>query len=50
VPERLPTPRDGAHPYVRSAITTVLLIMISVTILRDIFMRRWGAAASPASD
>ena len=31
-------------------ITTVLLIMISVMIVRDILVRRWGGAAPPASD
>ena len=41
--ESLPASRDGARSRVRSAITTVLLIMISVMIVRDIFARRWGA-------
>ena len=50
MPESLPAPYDGARPRVRSAITTVLLIMISVMIVRDIFVRRWGAATPPASD
>ncbi len=50
MPESLPAPRDGARSRVRSAITTILLIMISVMIVRDIFARRWGAAAPPASD
>ncbi|MDE2472005.1 MAG: hypothetical protein KGL35_25565 [Bradyrhizobium sp.] len=50
MPETLPTRRDGAHSHFRSTITTVLLIMISVMILRDIFMRRWGGATPPASD
>jgi hypothetical protein len=35
---------------VRGAITTVLLIMISIMIVRDIFVRRWSAATPPASD
>ncbi len=48
--ESLPEPYDGTRPRVRSAITTVLLIMISVMIVRDIFVRRWGAATPPASD
>ena len=34
---------DGARSRVRSVITTVLLIMISVMIVRDILVRRWGA-------
>ncbi|MGY2901136.1 hypothetical protein [Bradyrhizobium sp. URHC0002] len=50
MPESLPAPYDGTRSRVRSAITTVLLIMISVMIVRDIFVRRWGAATPPASD
>ena len=33
-----------------ASITTVLLIMISVMIVRDILVRRWGGSAPPASD
>ena len=29
---------------------TVLLVLISVMIVRDIFVRRWSSAATPASD
>jgi hypothetical protein len=50
MPESLPAPYDGRRSRLRSAITTVLLIMISVMIVRDIFVRRWGAATPPASD
>jgi hypothetical protein len=50
MPERLPTPRDAAPPRLRSAVTTILLIMISVMIVRDIFVRRWSSAVPPASD
>jgi hypothetical protein len=50
MPDSLPAPRDGARSRVRSVITTVLLIMISVMIVRDIFVRRWGAATTPATD
>ena len=50
MPESLPSTGDGARPRFRSVITTVLLIMISVMIVRDIFVRRWGAATPPASD
>jgi hypothetical protein len=49
MPESLPEPGAGAHPRFRSVITTVLLIMITVMIVRDILVRRWGAA-TPASD
>jgi hypothetical protein len=50
MPESLPVAHDGARSRVRGAITTILLIMISVMIVRDIFVRRWGAATPPASD
>ena len=46
----LPEPADAARSRVRSLITTILLIMISVMIVRDIFVRRWGAATTPATD
>jgi hypothetical protein len=50
MPESLPQRSDAARSRVRSAITTVLLIMISVMIVRDILVRRWGVATPPASD
>jgi hypothetical protein len=50
MPEGLPASRDGAASRVRSMITTVLLIMITVMIVRDILVRRWGGSAPPASD
>ena len=50
MPESLPEPGAGARPRFRSVITTVLLIMISVMIVRDIFVRRWSGATPPASD
>ena len=48
--ESLPTLRDAARSRVRSIITTILMIMISVMIVRDIFVRRWGAPTTAASD
>ncbi|UPK03305.1 hypothetical protein [Bradyrhizobium sp. 170] len=50
MPESLPEPGAGARPRFRSAVTTVLLIMISVMIARDILLRRWGGTEPPASD
>ncbi len=50
MPESLPQRSDAARSRVRSAITTVLLIMISVMIVRDILVRRWGTVAPHASD
>jgi hypothetical protein len=43
-------PDDAARSRVRSIITTILLIMITAMIVRDIFVRRWGSATPPASD
>ena len=48
--ESLPAPDDVARPRLRGIITTILLIMISVMIVRDIFVRRWSSPALPASD
>ena len=50
MPKSLPAPNDAARSRVRSVITTILLIMISVMIVRDIFVRRWSAAMPAASD
>ena len=44
-----PTTRDAANPRGRT-ITTILVIMIAVMIVRDIFVRRWGAATPPPAD
>ena len=49
-PVHLPEPADAARSRVGSIITTILVILISVMIDRDLFVRRWGAAAPPASD
>jgi hypothetical protein len=46
----LPTASDTARSRLRSIVATLLLIVISVMIVRDIFVRRWGAATPPASD
>ena len=44
-----PITRDTANPRGRT-ITTILVIMIAVMIVRDIFVRRWGPATPPAAD
>jgi hypothetical protein len=46
----LPTRSDAARSRLRSIVPTLLLILISVLIVRDIFVRRWGSATPPASD
>jgi hypothetical protein len=48
--ESLPEPIDAPRSRVNSIVTTILLILISIMIVRDIFVRRWGGAAPPASD
>lgn len=48
--QRLPAPRAAARPRFRGAITTVLMILLSIMILRDIFARRWGSATPPSAD
>ena len=40
MPESLPAKRDAVHLRIRSAVTTILLIALSVMIVRDILVRR----------
>ena len=47
--QNLTTRRDGARPRFRGAITTVLMILLAVMIVRDIFVRRWGSVPTPSS-
>ena len=46
----LPAQRDGARPRFRGAITTLLMLLLAVMIVRDIFVRRWTSAPPPSSD
>jgi hypothetical protein len=39
-----PTRRDAAPSRLRSIVSTVLLLMLVVMIVRDIFVRRWSSA------
>jgi hypothetical protein len=48
--ENLLTISDAARPRLRSVITTIVLILISVMIVRDIFVRRWSSPSAPATD
>jgi hypothetical protein len=48
--QTLPAPRDGARPRWRGAITTVLMILVAVMIVRDIFARRLGSTPPPSTD
>ena len=46
----LTTMREAALSRLRRAITTTLMIVLAAMIVWDIFVRRWGSAAPPASD
>ncbi|HKU04761.1 MAG TPA: hypothetical protein VJR30_01725 [Bradyrhizobium sp.] len=48
--QSLPAPRTSARPRFRGAVTTVLMILLAVMIVRDIFVRRWSSAPLPSSD
>ena len=50
VAENPSPPRDAVRARFRGFVTTLLVLMIAVMIVRDILVRRWGAAAPPASD
>jgi hypothetical protein len=42
-----PQPRRGQRP--RTLVTSLLLIMLAVMIVRDILVRRWSAERPPLS-
>jgi hypothetical protein len=48
--ENLTLTGDAARSRLRGAVTTVLLVLISVMIVRDILARRWASPPSPAPD
>jgi hypothetical protein len=48
MPESPLTQGRAARPRLRRAVTTLLFILISVMIVRDIFVRRWSSPALPA--
>ena len=50
MPENPAVPRDAARSRFRGFVTTLLVLMIAVMIVRDILVRRWGAATPAASD
>ena len=48
MPNNPATAREAARPRFRNAITTIMLILMTVMILRDILVRRLGSPpASP---
>jgi hypothetical protein len=50
MPENLAKTRDAAPARQRGIVTTVLVIMLALMIVRDIFARRWGLQPRPAPD
>ncbi len=50
MPETIPSIRGAARPRLRSIVTTLVLVMISIMIVRDILVRRWSAAPPSPSD
>jgi hypothetical protein len=48
--EILPEPADAPRSRVRSLVTTILFVLISDMIVRDILVRRWSAAPPPSSE
>jgi hypothetical protein len=48
--ERPATNRGAAPSRLRGAIATILLILLTVMIVRDIFVRRWGSPERPGPD
>ena len=50
MPESIPIFRNAARPRLRSIVTTIVLVMISIMIVRDILARRWSAAPPSPSD
>jgi hypothetical protein len=47
---RSPTARAIAHLRYRSIVTTMLVMVLSLLIVRDIIIRRWGSSTPPSSD
>ena len=42
MPKNRAIARVAARPRFRSTVTTIMLILMTVMILRDIIIRRWG--------
>jgi hypothetical protein len=48
--DSLPADREDARLRFRGLITTGLMILLAVMIVRDILVRRWASAPPPSSD
>lgn len=45
-----PAPRRIETSFLRGIVTSFLLVMLAVMIVRDLLVRRWGAERQPQSD
>ena len=43
MPKNRAIARVAARPHFRSTVTTIMLILMTVMIVRDIIVRRWGS-------
>ena len=46
MPKNRALARVTARPHFRSTVTTIMLILMTVMIVRDIIVRRWGGHQS----
>lgn len=44
--KKLAAPDDVARPRLRGLISTAMLVLISIMIVKDILVRRWSSAPS----
>jgi hypothetical protein len=47
MPKNRAIARVAARPHFRSVVTTIMLILMTVMIVRDIIVRRWGSPPAP---
>jgi hypothetical protein len=45
-----PKPRRIAPSFVRSILTSILLVLLAIMIVRDILVRRFGSERAPRTD
>jgi hypothetical protein len=50
MPKNRAIARAAARPRFRSAVTTIMLILMTAMIVRDIIVRRWGAPSPTSPD
>lgn len=46
MPNNRAVARARAHPRFRGAVTSIMLVLMTVMIVRDIIVRRWTSATS----